>query len=127
MERATTTQTTAHQTGYEAIVASIATHTHDFGKPVLLINGDSHVYRSDNPLQQGAPCEIDPGSGSPAVACSNDDWLQHPYYDVRNFHRIVVHGSTFPLEYLRLTIATDDHGHNAHRVPTRSVHSAGNA
>jgi len=117
MERATTTQTTAHQTGYEAIVASIATHTHDFGKPVLLINGDSHVYRSDNPLQQGAPCEIDPGSGSPAVACSNDDWLQHPYYDVRNFHRIVVHGSTFPLEYLRLTIATDDHGHNAPSGP----------
>ena len=28
----------------------------------------------------------------------------HPAYDVPNFHRIVAHGSTFPLEYLRLTI-----------------------
>jgi hypothetical protein len=28
----------------------------------------------------------------------------HPGYDVPNFHRIVVHGSTLPLEWLRLTI-----------------------
>ena len=28
----------------------------------------------------------------------------HPGYDVPNFHRIVVHGSTLPLEYLELTI-----------------------
>jgi hypothetical protein len=28
----------------------------------------------------------------------------HPGYDVPNFHRIVVHGSTFPLEWLRLTV-----------------------
>ena len=27
----------------------------------------------------------------------------HPGYDVPNFHRIVVHGSTFPLEWLKLT------------------------
>jgi hypothetical protein len=27
-----------------------------------------------------------------------------PGYDVPNFHRIVVHGSTIPLEYLRLTV-----------------------
>jgi len=34
----------------------------------------------------------------------------HPGYDVANFHRIVVHGSTFPLEWLKLTI--DGHAHN---------------
>jgi hypothetical protein len=28
----------------------------------------------------------------------------HPFYNVPNFHRVVVHGSTFPLEYLRLTV-----------------------
>jgi hypothetical protein len=28
----------------------------------------------------------------------------HPGYGVENFHRIVVHGSTFPLEWLRLTV-----------------------
>ena len=33
-----------------------------------------------------------------------DAWLQHPYYDVPNFHRIVVHGSTFPMEWLKLSI-----------------------
>ena len=30
--------------------------------------------------------------------------FMHPGYDVPNFHRIVVHGSTFPLEWLRLTV-----------------------
>ena len=27
-----------------------------FGKPVQLIDGDLHIYRSDNPLAQGASC-----------------------------------------------------------------------
>ena len=35
---------------------------------------------------------------------NTDAWTQHPYYDVPNFHRIVVHGSTFPLEWLKLWI-----------------------
>jgi hypothetical protein len=42
--------------------------------------------------------------------CAKDAWAQHPFYDVRNFHRIVVHGSTFPLEWLKLTIDTHDTG-----------------
>lgn len=60
----------------------------------------------DNPLMQGTPCVSEPSSGQPAIACaaSNDDWLQHPFYNVPNFHRVVVHGSTFPLEWLKLTI-----------------------
>jgi hypothetical protein len=36
--------------------------------------------------------------------CGYDAWDSHPYYDVPNFHRIVVHGSAFPLEWLKLTI-----------------------
>jgi hypothetical protein len=36
--------------------------------------------------------------------CTADAWNQHPYYNVPNFHRIVVHGSTFPMEWLKLTI-----------------------
>ena len=28
----------------------------------------------------------------------------HPGYNVPNFHRVVVHGSTFPLEWLKLSI-----------------------
>lgn len=77
----------AHQSGYEPIVRAIAEHTSAFGKPVLMLNGDSHEYRSDSPLSAADPLHY-----------------MHPGYDVSNFHRLVVHGSTFPLEYLRLTV-----------------------
>ncbi len=88
----------SHLANYESIVKSLATHSSAFGKPVLLLNGDSHVYRSDNPLKQGSACTGDEG------VCSYDSWNSHPTYDVPNFHRIVVHGSTVPLEYLRLKV-----------------------
>jgi len=97
-------QAAPHLTGYESLINTIATKARDFNKPVLLFNGDSHTYRSDNPLMQGAVCTIEPAPGQEAVPCSNDDWLQHPFYSVPNFHRIVVHGSTFPLEWLKLSI-----------------------
>ena len=77
----------AHQAKFEPFVASVASHTLDFGKAVLMLNGDSHVYLSDNPFSAADPVSS-----------------MHPGYDVPNFHRIVVHGSTFPLEWLRLTI-----------------------
>ena len=83
----------AHQAGYEPFVQNIASHTLALRKPVLMFNGDSHVYQSSNPL-----------SATDALA------YMHPGYDVPNFHRVVVHGSTLPLEYLRLTI---DAGANA--------------
>ena len=93
-----TTDARSHQTNYEPIIAAMASHATTYGKPVLYLNGDSHIYRSDNPLQQNSACytETDP--------CTQDAWLQHPSYDVPNFHRIVVHGSTFPLEWLKLSI-----------------------
>ena len=90
----------AHQAGYEPIVRRIAEHTRAWRKPVLMLNGDSHVYRSDNPLSAADPLHF-----------------MHPAYDVPNFHRIVAHGSTFPLEYLRLTIdprANAVHGDSAY-------------
>ena len=65
---------------------------------MLYLNGDSHVYRSDNPLSR-ARRATRREARAPA-----DAWNQHPYYDVPNFHRIVVHGITFPLEWLKLTI-----------------------
>lgn len=77
----------AHQAAFEPYVASIAAHTLALGKPVLLLNGDSHVYRSDNPLSASDPLNY-----------------MHTGYDVPNFHRIVVHGSTLPLEWLKLKI-----------------------
>jgi hypothetical protein len=77
----------AHQAGYEPFVKSVADHTVALGKPVLMLNGDSHTFVTDNPFSPDNPV-------SPV----------HPGYTVPNFHRIVVHGSTLPLEYLRLTV-----------------------
>lgn len=104
-----------HIAQYQQFIDSIAAHTTAFGKPVLLFNGDSHVYRSDNPLVAGAPCVIEPSPGAAAVACSSasvpltygnsDPYLNQPSnYNVPNFHRVTVHGSTTPLEWLKLTI-----------------------
>ena len=100
----------AHQTGYEPFVQAVAGHTTDFGGPVLMFNGDSHVYRSDNPLVAGAPCTTETG------ACAGDDYAIHPNgYNVANFHRVVVHGSTAPMEWLKLTV---DPSTNAPNGPT---------
>ena len=99
-----TTDAASHQTNYEPTVAAMAENTAFFKKPVLYLNGDSHLYRSDDPLQQSSPCLGEETSGAAVTACSKDAWNQHPFYDVPTFHRIVVHGSTFPLEWLKLTI-----------------------
>jgi|1186.fasta_scaffold12549_2 hypothetical protein len=94
-----------HLSNYKPYVDSIAAHTTAFGHPVLLLNGDSHVYRSDNPLVPGAPCAGDAGT-----CASYDSYNAQPNgYNVPNFHRIVVHGSTFPLEYLNLTMSPSAH------------------
>jgi hypothetical protein len=97
----------AHIANYEVFIAKIAALTTDFGKPVLLVNGDSHKYRSDNPLTKGAACVVETGDGTAATQpCADDNYDSHPYYaaGVPNFHRLVVHGSTFPLQYTRLSI-----------------------
>ena len=95
-----------HVANYEPFIARIAALSKDFSKPVLMINGDSHHYRSGNPLLNNAPCVVETGVGAATAPCAEDDYDSHPNYPegVSNFHRLVVHGSTFPLEYLRLTI-----------------------
>jgi len=101
----------SHLSNYEPIIESIAAHSLAFAKPVLLVNGDSHHYRSDNPLKAGQPCEFESGADTvdcltipAAVDFTPDAWNNHPVYNVPNFHRVVVHGSTEPLEWLRLTV-----------------------
>ena len=111
----------AHLTQYKQFIDKIAAKTLAFAKPVLLINGDSHNYRSDNPLVPKATCVVEPpvsGTvGAPlvpakaAVACNDptvasvastyhsdvsgattDPYENQPYgYNVPNFHRIVTH------------------------------------
>jgi hypothetical protein len=103
----------SHLMNYEPILKTLADQTKAFRRPVLMLNGDSHVYRSDNPLQQGAACAGDPADGTSVctsgvhnvpIGSTLEAWNSHPYYDVANFHRVVVHGSTLPLEYLQLTV-----------------------
>jgi hypothetical protein len=96
---------TGHILGYKPFIDNIAALTADFAKPVLLMNGDSHKYRSDNPLVDNSACEVETGAGTATTACSDDAYDSQPATAaVSNFHRLVVHGSTFPLQYTRLTV-----------------------
>ena len=75
--------------GYTEFVQRLATRSFAFGRPVLLINGDSHVFMADHPL-------ADPTSPSGLI---------HHTQPVTNLMRITVEGSTNkPREWLRLTI-----------------------
>src|SRR5262249_13388724 len=62
----------AHQTNYEPIIRAMADDTTAYGKPVLYFNGDSHIYRSDNPLQKGSTCYTEA-----TASCLPDAWGQH--------------------------------------------------
>jgi hypothetical protein len=76
-------------TGYHALVQQIGTLAQGFGKPVLLIDGDSHKFKVDNPFSALSPLH--------AIHAST------PVAD--NVTRIVVEGSAAGrTEYLRLTI-----------------------
>ena len=88
----------SHLTGFEPFIAELAAKSLQFHKPVLMFNGDSHVFRSENPLDPNAACTWE--MATPCVPVAN----LHPGYNVPNFHRVVVHGSTFPLEWLKLSI-----------------------
>jgi hypothetical protein len=73
-------------TGFVQKLADLSIH---FARPVLLINGDSHVFGSDQPL-------ADPASATGSI---------HNTPSVPNLTRITVQGSTTgPAEWLRLTI-----------------------
>ena len=84
---------------------------------MLLLDGDSHIYRSDNPLMQGQPCvrengpaTVDCTATAESATWTQDAWNNHTGitaerpngYDVPNFHRLTVHGSTLPLEWVSL-------------------------
>ena len=75
--------------GYTPYVQTIASLALQFRKPVLLLNGDSHVFGADKPL-------ADPASATGVI---------HHTLAVPNLTRITVQGSTnAPAEWLRLTI-----------------------
>jgi hypothetical protein len=72
---------------FDNIVQKIATLTKEFGKPVLLLQGDSHMFIADRPLENGNP-------------------LHGVSIAVPNLTRIVVQGSTTTprTEWLRLHV-----------------------
>lgn len=76
---------------YTPFVAKLAELALKFGGPVLLINGDTHLFFTDKPL-------ADPNSSTGKI---------HNTPAVSNLTRIVVQGSTNdPGEWLRLTVDT---------------------
>jgi hypothetical protein len=75
--------------GYTSFVRLLASRAIHFNRPVLLINGDSHLFGADHPL-------ADPSSDTGKI---------HGAPAVPNLTRITVQGSTnTPREWLRLTI-----------------------
>jgi len=88
------TATTNELSNYTPIVQKLADLVEDFGGPVLLLNGDSHVYGSDQPL-------VDPSSSTESI---------HHTQSVPNLTRVTVQESTTaPSEWLPLTIDTRSH------------------
>jgi hypothetical protein len=73
--------------GFDSTVQKIASSTLAFNKPVLLLEGDSHIFKTDNPLAMGDPVH---GVTTP----------------VPNLTRVVVQGSTTAVlsEWVRLHI-----------------------
>lgn len=72
---------------FDDVVQKIATRAKAFGKPVLLVEGDSHFFLADKPLENGSP-------------------LHRVTVAVPNLTRIVVQGSTTTprTEWLRLHV-----------------------
>jgi hypothetical protein len=76
---------------FTQIVQELASQARSWGKPVLLLDGDSHVFTDDYPLSASAPAQNKSNYG-----------ITQP---VANLHRITVNGSTTPChEWLRLLI-----------------------
>ena len=74
---------------YKPFVQTLADLSVSFGRPVLLINGNSHLFQVDQPL-------ANPSSATGVI---------HNTQAVPNLTRITVQGSTnLPAEWLRLTI-----------------------
>jgi hypothetical protein len=75
---------------FQPIIKEIARESLKFGKPVYLINGDSHVFTSDRPL------------------AADSTWLSmYGVPAVPNLSRVTTTGSTTATDYLRVVVTTD--------------------
>ena len=83
------------EVGFDTLVVKIGNLAAGFGKPVLLLEGDSHIFRMDNPFSASSPLHG-----------------MHPSTPTaENVTRIVVEGSAAGrAEYLRLTFDPQNNG-----------------
>ncbi len=79
----------ANYSGFTTFVQRLASLTKSFGRPVLLLNGDSHVYVADRPL---------------ADKTAKNSAIYGVGFDVPNLSRVTVDGSADANGYLRLKI-----------------------
>lgn len=75
--------------GFADFAGELARQSKRFGKPVLLLNGDSHVFEEDRPL-------ADPASANNQIYGID--------YAVANLRRITVDGSNNANDYLKLHV-----------------------
>jgi len=91
--------------GYDEFVQALANQAVAFGRPVLLLNGDSHLYEVDRPLD---PTDRTGCTDTTTITgCTGGVVLSpiHGTQAVPNLTRITVQGSTnVPNEWLKLTI-----------------------
>src|SRR5262249_14598377 len=83
--------TTGNLFGYDDLVKRLGNLAKDFGKPVLLLEGDSHIFRVDHPFTSSDP-----------LFSVHDKTPVAP-----NVTRLVVEGSntvSTRFEYVRLTV-----------------------
>lgn len=82
----------ADYSAFQTIVETIAAEAATFAKPVVLFNGDSHIFTEDHPLAAGS------------------SWLS--FYGITtlapNLTRVTVDGSTGVNDWLKVTIDEDD-------------------
>ena len=79
----------AGYSGFTSFVNRLAFWSKVYGRPVLLLNGDSHLYEADRPL-------VDKAAANNTIYGVN--------YSVPNLTRVTVDGSADANDYLRLTI-----------------------
>ncbi len=97
------TTTPSQSSSFTPIVQRLATLSRQFKRPVLLLNGDSHAFTDDHPLDDPAHPENNSIYGVAGT--------------VPNLRRITVNGSTKPChEYLRLRISPETNSISYERV-----------
>jgi len=87
---------------YTPFVQKLASRSLAFAKPVLVVNGDSHVFKADQPLVPSGIAGPLVDGCVPGVTC--DISLIHNTPEVPNLRRIVVWGSNDAQKWLKLTI-----------------------